>query len=384
MVPVEEVKKRFTVLIKDIGPGEIAALEQALIKEGLPAEEIKELCDVHVQVFKEALDDQAQAESIPGHPVHTFRQENAAIEKLLGEYNETLNQVGEGNKGALLRWQELHKDLMQIEKHYSRKENVLFPYLEKYGISGPPTVMWSIHDEIRAKWKYISRFLEQVHDAPHEGVLEVIENPVKPMLTAISEMVYKEDKIMLPMCLETLTEAEWEQVNRQSDEIGYTLYTPERQWVAKTLHAEPAVQHKVTEGRIKLDTGYLNVEQINALLKSLPVDMTFVDHEGKVKYFSQGKERIFTRTEAIIGRQVAMCHPPESVHVVMDIVEQMRTGKRDVAEFWINLRGRFIHIRYFAVRDDAGKYMGVLEVSQDLTELRALQGEKRLLDDEGR
>lgn len=379
--PLAEVKERFSTLIKDIGPAEIAALEQALIREGLPEAEIKKLCDVHVQVFKEALDDQRQAETVPGHPVHTFRQENAAIEALIGSYKEVVAKAISKNAEDLAAWASVHKELMTIENHYSRKENILFPYLEKYGISGPPSVMWSIHDEIRVQWKQIAKFIDQADKAPAEGIKEVIDTAVAPMLIAIGEMVYKENKIMLPMCLETLTESEWEEINRQSDDVGYTLYKPEREWTAKTLHASPQAAKSVAEGAMEFDTGFLTQLQLNAMLKTLPVDMTFVDDEGKVRYFSQGKERIFTRTKAIIGRQVAMCHPPESVHVVMQIVDEFRTGKKDVAEFWINLHGKFVHIRYFAVRDDQGKYLGTLEVSQDITELRQLQGEKRLLDD---
>jgi len=379
--PLAEVKQRFTTLIKDIGPAEIAALEQALIREGLPEEQIKKLCDVHVQVFRDALDDQRQADAIPGHPVHTFRQENVAIEKLIEHYKHTVAKAISKEKQDLSAWAEVHKELMTIENHYSRKENILFPYLEKYGISGPPSVMWSFHDEIRSQWKQIDKFIEQADKAPAEGIKEVIDTAVGPMLNAIGEMVYKENKIMLPMCLETLTEAEWEQINRQSDDIGYTLYKPEREWTAKTLHATPQAAETIAQGAMEFDVGFLSQSQLNAILKTLPVDITFVDDEGKVQYFSQGKERIFTRTKAIIGRQVGMCHPPESVHVVMQIVEEFRTGKRDVAEFWINLGGKFVHIRYFAVRDDKGTYLGTLEVSQDLTELRQLQGEKRLLDD---
>ena len=386
-VPLEEVKERFTVLIKDIGPGEIAAMEQALVNEGLPESEIQRLCDVHVQVFKEALDQQTKPEQIPGHPVHTFTKENEAIVELIGNYRDNLRRVDNEDVAGRAVWVELHKDLMEIEKHYSRKENILFPYLEKYGITAPPSVMWAIHDDIRTQWKQVARFLAQIDSAHIGGIRQVIKDPVEPMLTAIGEMVYKEDNIMWPMCLEILNDTDWEQINRQSDEIGYTLFQPEkREWIAKALHVpdattsgEPTAQ---LEGTMKLDAGYLSVEQVNAMLKHIPMDMTFVDHEGRVRYFSQGKERIFTRTEAIIGRAVANCHPPDSVHVVMQIVEELKSGKRDVAEFWINFKGKFVHIRYFAVRDEQGEYLGVLETSQDVTDIRGLKGEKRLLDEE--
>ncbi|MGE5653574.1 MAG: PAS domain-containing protein, partial [Bacillota bacterium] len=190
----------------------------------------------------------------------------------------------------------------------------------------------------------------------------------------------KENKILFPMCLETLTEVEWDEIYRHSDEVGYTLITPERQWQPKILHPMPAAQ-RVESGAIPLDTGAMTPEQINLMLMSLTIDMTYVDEHNRVRYYSQGRERIFTRTPAIIGRNVEMCHPPESVHVVKQIVEDFKAGKRDSAEFWLTLQGKFIHIRYFAVRDDAGTYRGVVEVSQDVTGIRALEGQKRLLDE---
>lgn len=382
---VDEVQQRFHTLIKDIGPGEIANLEQALIQEGLPEQEIKRLCDVHVAVFRQSLDQQqVQAEQVPGHPVHTFRQENAAISGLVIKLERLLTslQSTEAIEPAdWQRWQELHQDLLQLEKHYSRKENVLFPYLEHYGISGPPGVMWSIHDEIRAQLKEVGKRLAAERPQLAE-VRRLISETALPMLNAIKEMVYKEEKILFPMSLDLLTEQEWGKVQAASQEIGYAFVEPATEWKPAATDASPKPIETVSAaGAIPLDVGALTVAQLNQLLTTLPVDVTFVDENNVVRYYSQSKERIFTRTPAIIGRRVEKCHPPESVHVVEKIVQDFQANRRDSADFWIEMGGRLIYIRYFPVRDKGGEYRGVVEVTQDVTGIRALQGQKRLLDE---
>ena len=382
---MDEVKERFQRLIKDIGPSEIALLEQRLIDEGLPEEEITRLCDVHVSIFKDALDLQPEPEHIPGHPLHTFRAENEVIRKLSTEIRQLVQQLKDSERVTeeeLDKWRQLHTQLLEIERHYSRKENILFPYLEKNGISGPPSVMWSIHDEIRGGLKEITRLLEAASPGESAELQQGIPSVVLPTLQAIDDMVYKENSILFPMAQETLTEDEWKEIFDQSDEIGYTQVTPSQEWRrregAETRALKARAQHP--EGALELPTGVLTLKQIELMLNHLPVDITFVDQHDTVRYFSQSAERIFPRTPAIIGRKVERCHPPESVHVVTQIVEDFRAGTRDTAEFWINMKGNLIYIRYFAVRDEQGEYQGVVEVTQNVTAIKQLEGEKRLLD----
>lgn len=382
---VEEVKERFRTLIKDIGATELAQLEQTLIEEGLPEEEVKRLCDVHVSVFREALDLQPSPETIPGHPVHTFRLENEAIAKLVSELRSLIDEIAgkdQVDQKLLQQWRELHQKLLEIEKHYSRKENILFPYLEKNGISGPPSVMWAIHDDIRAQLKQISALLNKDGELSIEELKTQIESVARPMLTAISEMVYKENNILLPMCLETLTEDEWKEILDQSDDIGYTLIAPEKEWQPVPDKKVEQTPTKAPEGYLEFETGMLTLEQIEAIFNTLPLDITFVDKDNTVRYFSMGAERIFTRTKAVIGRRVEHCHPPASVHVVTRIVEELRAGKRKSADFWIRKGGELIYIRYFPVRSAEGEFLGVLEVTQNVTDIQKLAGEKRLLDEE--
>ncbi len=204
-----------------------------------------------------------------------------------------------------------------MEKHYSRKENILFPYLEKNGITGPPSVMWSLHDDIRRDLKKISKLLNETDNLADKFLTRQIVELVLPTLNSMRELFYKEENILFPMCLETLSPDEWQEISRQSTEIGYTLIDPAGQLPAAGGKQQPRQEGK---GALNLDTGILSPEQMNSVLKHLPLDITFVDKDDIVRYYSAGKERIFHRTPAVIGRKVQFCHPPDSVHVVEQIV----------------------------------------------------------------
>jgi len=372
-----EIKARFRELVGDISAVEISQLEQELIAKGLPVEEVKRLCDVHVAVFQESLEGQTAPEMTPGHPVHTFKYENFAAGEVLDLLAEAIKDLPA--EGALARARSYFEQLAEINKIYLRKENLLFPFLEKHGVSGPSKVMWAAHDDIRAR-------LKEFKEALQEGEPARIRELFTPLAEAIRQMFYKEEHILYPTALKVLSEEEWLAIRNQSDEIGYCLIRPGDQWRPKAaqpaeLPTTKAYAETPTTGTIALETGALTAEQINLLLKHLPVDITFVDEEDTVRYFSQTPERIFTRTPAIIGRKVQNCHPPKSVAIVNRLLEDFKTGKRDVAEFWIQMAGKFVHIRYFALRDATGKYRGTIEVTQDIGPLRKLEGERRLLDE---
>jgi DUF438 domain-containing protein len=364
-VEVKVLKQRFLELIRDVAPTEIANMEQRLISEGMPEEEVKRLCDVHVEVFKESLEDKVVPGLPAGHPVHTFMLENRAAEGIVRQI-QAVHDIGKDRE----RLSSLLKQLSEIELHYVRKENQLFPILEAHGISGPSKVMWALHDDIRAMMK-------DVMGKAEKGTVTALE--VKALIQMVNDMVYKEEHILFPMALETLGDADWERVRAGEEEIGFSWIKPAKEWTP----SEEAYQEKLPVekvGSLTLDTGLLTAEQINLLLKHLPVDISFVDEHDKVAYYSQTEDRIFPRSPGIIGRTVQNCHPSKSVHVVNKILEEFRSGRKDSSEFWIQMKGKFIHIRYFAVRDDRGNYRGTLEVSQDITHIRGLEGQKRLLD----
>lgn len=378
---VEELRKRFAELVRNVTGGEIAAMEQELISEGLPEEEIKKLCDVHVRVVEDSLEKQPAPGYVPGHPLHTLAAENRELERLVARTREALaslrDEAGERAWAAeRAKLVPLVQALFEVEKHYLKKENQLFPRLEEKGKSGPSKVMWAVHDDIRAHLKDFRRALDL-------GDRAIVAKTGTWVLKEIVDMIYKEDKILFPMSLEMLDERDWARVKEGEEEVGYAWIAPAGAWVpgAPSVGVQeipPAVT--ASNARLALDTGTLSAEQVNLLLKHLPVDISFVDENDTVVYYSATRERIFPRTPGVIGRKVQNCHPPKSLDVVNQILAAFRDGSRDVAEFWIESGGKFIHISYFALRDGGGKYCGSLEVSQDATGIRALHGEKRLLD----
>ena len=361
----ESQKKKFGDLIKDVAPWEIAQMEQRLIAEGMPETEIKNLCEVHVQVFKEALEHQTVPGLPAGHPVHTFMLENRACEDILKEIEAITDYVKDRDK--LLS---ILDRLSLLDKHYLRKENQLFPIIETKGITGPSKVMWALHDDIRA-------FIKDVKKRVKDGKMEKVA--VEALVKMVNDMIYKEEHILFPMTLETLSEDEWAKVRKGEEEIGYAWIKPEAEWKpAAGSFQQELLAEKV--GSLNLDTGQLTAEQVNLLLTHLPVDISFVNENDEVVYYSATPDRLFPRSPGVIGRRIQNCHPPKSVDMVEKILSSFKAGTKDVAEFWIQMRGKVIHIRYFAVRDQAGTYRGCLEVSQDITQIQKITGQKRLLD----
>jgi len=339
----------------------------------MPVSEVQRLCDVHVGAFREALDQHAEVQAPPGHPVHTYLVENKIITDLANKLSSVVGKLEAGGdlEATLGEALVILEQLRGLDNHYQRKENQLFPLLERHGITGPSQVMWGLHDQIRAKLKAISK-------AAEKGDRDSFLSNAPGLARDIIEMVYKEEKVLFPLAMDTLSEQEWAEVRKGEDELGYVLTQPQGPWPEG--YKEPEVSYGgVAQGKIELKTGQLSLEQLNLMVTHLPVDLTFVDENDTVQFYSEGPERIFPRSPAIIGRKVQNCHPPKSLHLVESILESFRAGRKDVAEFWIQLRGKFVHIRYFAVRDQDGNYRGCLEVSQDITRIKQLEGERRLL-----
>ncbi len=381
---VEEVKPRFEELIKGISASEISEMEQALIMDGMPVEEIQNLCDVHAAVFKGSIEDihkVQKPDETPGHPVHTFKLENRELEKLIYEklkpHLEDFKATD--SKENIYKLLEDINLLLDIDKHYSRKENLLFPYMEKYGITAPPKVMWGVDDEIRAAIKEVKAMLQN-----YKGDKEQISKKAEETVNRVIEMIFKEENILFPMVIDTLSEDEWLTIESESDEIGYCLTGPQGKWKPARTNIEEeqkVIVETSIEGYLKFETGLLTAKEIGLMFNYLPVDITFVDKDGAVKYFSQGKERIFPRTKAIIGRQVQNCHPPASVHIVEKLVEDFKAGRKDSEDFWIKMGSKYVYIRYFAIRDENGDFMGTMEVTQNIKPIQELTGEKRLVSD---
>jgi DUF438 domain-containing protein len=359
---------------------EISAIEQELIQEGMPPEEIQRLCDLHVRIFESALEQLAIPDVPPGHPIHTFLLENAALAKAAEELNSLVATLGDlpGAAAFAQRRQKLERALNRVgsvETHYARKENQLFPYLEKHGLTGPPQVMWGKHDEVRALLKVARSKLAK-------GDAAGFAASVPPALQAIADMRSKEEKILFPMSLEVLDEEAWREIRRGEDEIGYALVAPAAAWMPHEA-AGGKEETVSTLQHLALETGSLSLDQVNLILNYVPVELSFVDENDEVRFYSGGPDRIFPRSPGVIGRKVQNCHPAKSLHMVSRILEEFRAGTKDHADFWITLNDRFLFIRYFAIRDGGGAYRGCLEVTQDVTAIRKLEGEQRLLDWEG-
>jgi len=379
----ESVKSQLREMVQQINPSEIMAMEQELISGGMPVEEVRSMCDLHSRVTREVLVQPPASPIAPGHPVDTFRRENAAIRELIGKIRAICSELSthpdtEECKPQLLEIRQGANELMDTDKHYQRKEHALFSFLEKHGITGPSKVMWAKDDDIRAS-------LKRMNQAAHECTPTVADcknlaiAAVLPALSAVEEMIFKEENILLPMSLQNLTENEWAEIWASSPKYGWCLVEP-RQGYTPPQNLGAATPAVPTDGTIMMPTGNVTVEQLTSVLSTLPLDLTFVDANDRVAFFTEGPDRIFARSKAIIGRKVQHCHPPSSVDIVDRILGDFRAGRQNVAEFWIALRGKFVHIRYFAVRDKEGKYLGTVELTQDIAPLRQLTGERRLLE----
>lgn len=570
-----QVKERFREAVGSVEVEEISLLEDSLMREeGIPVSEVQRLCSVHASIFEGSISDihgsaPTAPEAQPGHPVHTFKAENRELERLTGfsislHLDKFMKNDSDANRFKLLEDLNL---LLDVDKHYSRKENLLFPYLERYGIYGPTQVMWGVDDGIRAEIKAAKKML-----AEYAGDREAVRKQIEGTVREVEEMIFKEENILLPMALKKLTEDEWVQIAEETEEIGYCLipgtprWVPARapepgfaaeagaagaeaaaassaaadgasagaaaapagqagrmvsgmpgrpeaaegmdafmaggekpagmpQWVADMLRqeqaAEPALSRQPTpeapaselaqgrlaaavlaeqaakmaaqaaemarqaadmaatvggaanarpeltaqpryaagltaaaqaqagfadatasqvqartatavsaavagglsaasaataaasapiaEGFVRFDTGILSVQQLELILNHLPVDLTFIDENDIVRYFSHGPERVFARTKAVIGRSVQNCHPPQSVHVVEELLRDFKSGAKDIEDFWIPVRDKFVYIRYFAIRDEHGAYKGTLEFTQNIAPIRELEGQKRIM-----
>ncbi len=378
----ESVQRELVQTLGTIPYGEVVEVEQELLEEGLPQEEVLKLCDIHSSVLEGNVDLSA-SKSIPeGHPVDVLHQENRALTAVIEAANVQLAAFGRIEdaelQATLLGLTALYNQLIDVDKHYLRKEYLLFPYLEKAGITGPPKVMWGKHDEIRDLLKGSLEILK-TPGITQEEVAAAAEIVLQPAVKAVRDMIVKEEEILFPMLMDALSDGDWFEVQKQSLEFGYCLYDPPTEWVPTGIKATGPDTVQPQGERIQLPSGSFSVQDLLAILNTLPVDITFVGNDDKVKYFSQSAERIFQRNRAILNRDVRHCHPPASAHIVDRILEDFKSGRQNRAPFWINMGGRMIHIEYFALRNDEGEYLGTLEVSQDLTGYRALEGEQRIL-----
>jgi len=369
---VEDATTRVQREVGTLTSAEVTEIEQSLIDEGVAADEIKRFCNVHALLFESSLEQTVAAPDSPSHPLSLLRAENRAIAAIVVELRTTLARspiAPEAVRAVLAK-------LKGVDRHYALKENAIFPHLEAHGFMGPSQVMWGKHNDVRQ----LLRDAEKAASAG-AGAIEAARADVFATLAEeVGGMIFKEENILFPACTEKLEPAEWVKVLESFREIGLPYAEPGASDAA--LGELAALKAEAVEsGVIALPSGRVSPTELAAMLDVLPVDISFVGADDTVRYFNQTRDRIFPRAVSVVGRNVRNCHPPQSVGKVVEILDSFREGRRDHADFWIDLHGRLVWIRYFAVRDPFGKYLGCLEVSQDLTEARSLTGERRLLDD---
>jgi DUF438 domain-containing protein len=378
----ESVHNELLLSLSQIPYGEVVEVEQELINEGLPESEILDLCDAHSAVLEGRVDLSALKPVSEGHPVDVFRKENEEIRRVTNSIFVLIFEVIHGSDEAMhskiMQLRGLFNDLYDVDKHYQRKEYLLFPFLEKQKITGPPIVMWGKHDEIRDLIKGSIEVLKnpEISKDEFEAVADIV---LRVAAKGAQEMITKEEEILFPMALDTLSEEDWYEISIQSLDFGFCLYDPVIVWRPEWAKELTINESQKTGSNIQLPSGSLSAEEVMSILNTLPVDITFVDKENKVKYFSQNAERIFKRNRSILNRDVRHCHPPASAHIVDKIIDDFKSCRQTRAPFWINMGGKMIHIEYFALRNDKGEYLGTLEVSHNVSTYRELEGEQRIL-----
>lgn len=379
----QEVKEELARLVRETDATEIAEMEEQIINEGIPVDEVRLMCDLHSQVLREITKNPQERAVLPGHPVDTFRVENFAIRNGAEKVRKIYAGLDGGSskedvEATRLAISETVNKLMDVGKHYGRKENLIFPYLERHGVAGPTQVMWAKDDEARGLLKELANGLKREFNSAAE-LAGTLESLAEPALAALEEMIHKEEEILLPMCLEKFSDEEWGEIFVESPKIGWCMVEPRQGYQPPASSVARGEEVSLADDAIVFPAGSLSPEQLRGIMQVLPFDLTFVDADDRVRFFTQHADSIFARNTTILGRRVQHCHPPKSVEIVERVLSDFRERRQDVAEFWLEMGGRFVHIRYFVVRDSNGEYLGTLEVMQDVTQIRELEGERRLL-----
>lgn len=365
-----ELVRDYQQVIDLAGPADVIAVVDQLVQLQIPMPELKKGINKALNLLNKSLQEFPYAAPTSGSFLHVLIQNNEQINQRLKTIRPLLKEINQGNQLVQHELKEKFTDLAKIDLHYQIKENVLFPLIEKYLPDYRCLqVMWSFHDDIRRNLKEVIQMLDS-----EDFDLKRFNRLAGDLFFNIYAIKFREERILFPIISGIIPENELNSLISESLEIGFPFIQP------KVSSKEKIVSEPEFSGEIDLKTGHLTAEQILLIFNHLPVDITYVDENNKVKFFSTPEKRIFRRTNSIIGRDVKNCHPHESVHVVEQIVEAFRKGEKDNASFWIQMKGEFILIQYFAVRDEQGRYKGVVEVSQEITEIRNIEGEQRLLN----
>jgi len=400
---VEELKRKFRDVLVSITPFEIPLIEQQLVRESIPVSEILKLCDLHVELFREALESR-ELEGVPrGHPLDLLVRENEQILKMSEALSLYANALArsESREEAEKHLEALKRvvgDLKRIRIHYRKIQMGIFPYFERRGIIAVPRVLWGREDQVIVKLRKLAKMLEEARDPYAERGRLAAE--ALNLAREIGELVFRENKILYPAAWALLSEGEWAAVREVFDDIGYIVEVeddwrpraepilpyqvedpvvsreqlekmpPEMRRVIESQGLEPDKYKVVGRDDLDLGTGFLSLRELKAILASLPVEVTYADRNDRVKFYTQSKlHKGFVRTKTIIGRRIEFCHPPRLEELVRKTVDEIKSGMRDVAEFWTRQGDRIIRVLIVGVRSKNGEYLGTLEIVEDLTEV---------------
>jgi len=391
----ESVQAEFDEHFQGVSAIEISLMEHELIDSednAITFEDVMKLCNVHANLFKNRVSEPGKVSEFekPGHPIQIMRTENQAMRAAVMRINRIIKNLGEPpfEKGLLRGLYNQLNLLGQFDAHYKRKEEVWFPVMEKYGHDAPPKVMWGVDDQIRELFDQVKRDLEVIDKVGRDKLQESFET----FSFEFNEMIFKEETILVPLVLDIFNEDDWIGIAKDSKEYGYTIVKPEEEWVPERVNFieedrsseekdEIAVEDIPRHKELPFGNGFLTLNEVEKILDIIPLELTFINKDNVFKYFNDSipdEEKVFRRAPSAIGREVKNCHPPKILDMVLGLIADLSSGKKDKESMWFPRKnGQFIHVTYAAVRDDDGSYMGILEYVQDIQPLRELTGMKR-------
>ncbi len=394
----EKLKQKYSEILREISPFEIAFIEQQLVREGIKPDDILKACDIHVDMFREYLAAQ-ELEGVPeGHPLDLLIRENIEIMKTaeaLSLYSSAIRNaenIAEKKRylGIALGILVNLKDM--IRKHYRKNQMLLFPYLEKRGIDVVPRVLWGREDQVLVETRKI---LSGKHETGEE--IDKLAETLAKISMDITDIAFRENKILYPTAWVLLSEGEWVAIHELAKEFGYIVST-EKKWIPRSKPIYPYMvageiptdkleklpqeikravgeitpdDYKVVRGDdIDLETGFLRREEIINIFRHLPLELTYADSNDRVRFFTMSRlSKGFPRSKTIIGRKIGYCHPPRLEKYVMKNVELLKKQGLTSREFWTRMGGRIIRVLIVGVRNDKGEYLGTLEIVEDMTDI---------------
>ena len=366
------VREDFVSQFAHVEASEIMKAEQGLMREGTPLAEVQQLCDLHSALFHgSTIHEQMDAEHAKVEAVLEAQEKSQSVVTLVETVGHPLNRLTEENKAldALIEATKVKvasktatvddvNEVRQVSIHYAKKGDLLYPHLKvAYDISGPSLVMWTVDGDIRDGFGRVAR-AESIDDAWYEEF--------DGLLTRAQEMIYKEQNILFPICAENFSTEEWYQIYKDTEQYEEIFGVERVAWAeAESALAAKAAPTSGDSNTIALIGGSLTLEQLDAMLNTMPMEITFVDHVDINRYFNDG-EKVFKRPTTAIGRDVFSCHPPKVEPIVRGIIESFRNGERDNVAVWLEKVGRPFYVNYMAVRDQNNNYLGTLELVQDM------------------